>query len=292
MRVSSADSEQIRHDRVNLVRLVKRLETTADSKEWQEEMRKPSRTTWIKTQSMLQKLKFARKLLKTLELHDALEDSSTSTRFDEYENTIGRLEAAASEAHKRATPQSRRPRPILPTLPLPVLSVPTVAPELTQDVAVEIYSEESSAPVAEASQLSRKATMLAAPAVRPPLDPTSSLLPASAPRTSDRLSNPSGTPAFLQNSASLQDEMADQILQMATQLKRNAIQLGTSLEEDKSIVKEAEDKMGHNFDVMSTARVRLRDHRGKSWGTTWLVLLSMLVAVIGFVLTFFVIRIT
>ena len=52
--MSFADSEQIRHDRVNLVRLVRRLEDAVESKEWYEDVRKPTRATWIKTQGMLQ----------------------------------------------------------------------------------------------------------------------------------------------------------------------------------------------------------------------------------------------
>ena len=79
---------------------------------------------------------------------------------------------------------------------------------------------------------------------------------------------------------------------MATQLKRNAMHFADSLEKDKAVVEGAHQKLERNYDVMTKERVRLRDHRSKSWGTTWLVMLSMLVAVIGFVLTFFVIRLT
>jgi hypothetical protein len=86
--------------------------------------------------------------------------------------------------------------------------------------------------------------------------------------------------------------MSEQLAQMAAQLKRNAVHFANALEKDKAVVEDAQGKMERNFDVLSKERVRLRDHRSKSWGTTWLVVLSMLVAAIGFVLTFFVIRIT
>ena len=79
---------------------------------------------------------------------------------------------------------------------------------------------------------------------------------------------------------------------MAAQLKRNAMHFSTSLADDKVVVQAAQEKLERNHDVMTKERVRLRDHRGKSWGTTWLVILSMVVAIIGFMLTFFVIRIT
>ena len=59
-----------------------------------------------------------------------------------------------------------------------------------------------------------------------------------------------------------------------------------------SVVQAAQEKLERNHDVMSTERVRLRDHRSKSWGTTWLVILSMVVAVVGFIMTFFIIKFT
>jgi hypothetical protein len=133
---------------------------------------------------------------------------------------------------------------------------------------------------------------LSSPPMQTSVDPTASLIPANAPSTTSKAPLSSGAPAFLQNSASLQEEMSEQLAQMAAQLKRNAVHFANALEKDKVVVEDAQGKMERNFDVLSKERVRLRDHRSKSWGTTWLVVLSMLVAAIGFVLTFFVIRIT
>lgn len=79
---------------------------------------------------------------------------------------------------------------------------------------------------------------------------------------------------------------------MATQLRRNAQHFASSLEADKAVVQAAQEKIERNHDVMQTERVRLRDHRAKSWGTTWITILSMVVVVIGFLLSFFVIRLT
>ncbi|EKM54769.1 uncharacterized protein PHACADRAFT_258841 [Phanerochaete carnosa HHB-10118-sp] len=101
-----------------------------------------------------------------------------------------------------------------------------------------------------------------------------------------------GKPAFLQNSAALQEEMSEQLVNMAAQLKRNMIHFAGALEKDKAVVQEAQEKVGRNYDMMTKERVRLRDHTSKSWGTTWLVILSMVVVVIGFILSFFVIRLT
>ena len=47
-------NEQVVHDRVNLLRLVRRLEKSIDSAEWLEDTRAPSRAAWIKTQGVMQ----------------------------------------------------------------------------------------------------------------------------------------------------------------------------------------------------------------------------------------------
>ena len=47
-------SEQVLHDRVNLHRLLRRLEKTVASPEWEAETRQPERAAWIKTKGMLQ----------------------------------------------------------------------------------------------------------------------------------------------------------------------------------------------------------------------------------------------
>ena len=99
-------------------------------------------------------------------------------------------------------------------------------------------------------------------------------------------------PAFLQTSAARHEELTAQHAAMAEQLKRNAVHFAGSLDKDKAVVLDAQEKIEKNYDTMSTERVRLRDHSSKSWGTTWLVILSMIVAAIGFILTFFVIRLT
>lgn len=47
-------AEQVLHDRINLLRLVRRLEKSVDSDEWLEDTREPSRAAWIKAQGVLQ----------------------------------------------------------------------------------------------------------------------------------------------------------------------------------------------------------------------------------------------
>ena len=79
---------------------------------------------------------------------------------------------------------------------------------------------------------------------------------------------------------------------MAVQLKRNALHFSETLEKDKAIVEEAQQKLEGNFDVMQKERIRLRDHRGKSGSTTWLVVGIVLTVALLFVMIVLLIRLT
>lgn len=77
---------------------------------------------------------------------------------------------------------------------------------------------------------------------------------------------------------------------MAQQLKRNAVHFSNSLEKDKAVVEDAQIKLEGNYEVMQKERVRLRDHRGKSWGTTCMVVGIVLLVLLVFMLMVSVIR--
>jgi SNARE protein 1 len=62
---------------------------------------------------------------------------------------------------------------------------------------------------------------------------------------------------------------------MAAQLKHNALYLSDSLAKDQTVVAEAEQKLEGNYTVMERERIKLRDHTGKSRGTTCLVLVIL-----------------
>ena len=53
-----------------------------------------------------------------------------------------------------------------------------------------------------------------------------------------------------------------------------------------------QEKVEGNFEFMKRERIRLRDFRGKSIGTTCLVAMSVIVVLIAFILMVFVIRLT
>ncbi len=66
----------------------------------------------------------------------------------------------------------------------------------------------------------------------------------------------------------------------------------TALAADQAVLHNAEEKIGTNYDVMKRERLRLRDHRGKSLGTTCLTITSVLVVAIAFLVVFFILRFT
>jgi len=235
-------------------------------------------------------------LLNNVELHE--DDPIASQRYEDLRRTLERLENVVIEVDTRVAPKPTRPVPILPTLPLPAL--PLSAHPLFPSVGLR---EDDSGVAASESTSHEEMSSIAAQdlllspsdtdsALRSgPINPGATLLPPNLP-SSPGTSTITGTPAFLQNSAALQEELSAQLAQMATQLKRNAVHFADSLEKDKSLLLDTQEKLERNHDVMKKERLRVRDHRSKSWGTTWIVLLSIVVAAVGFVLTFLVIRVT
>lgn len=99
-------------------------------------------------------------------------------------------------------------------------------------------------------------------------------------------------PRFLQNSSALQQELSDQLAQMATQLKRNALHFSDTLVKDQAVVEETQQKLEGNFDTMQKERIRLRDHSGKSSSTTCLVFFVVVTATLLVVLMAYIIRFT
>lgn len=100
------------------------------------------------------------------------------------------------------------------------------------------------------------------------------------------------TPTILQNSRALHEELSEQLAFMATQLRRNATHFSAALDKDKSVLETMQEKVEGNFAFMLRERVRLRDFRGKSGGTTCLVMASVVVVMIAFMIMVFIIRLT
>ncbi|CCL98191.1 uncharacterized protein FIBRA_00185 [Fibroporia radiculosa] len=306
-------SEQLVHDRINLFRLIRRLEKGVAAANWDVDGL-PPQLTWIKTQGTLQAsgheclqcLGYAslnsidRFAYRPSSLREGCSRMSSftktipSTRYDQLRSSLDNVENVVKEVDQRVAPKQSRPPSILHTLPPPILPV-SEGQEVIPDVSSTEGADIATVPGDETSNAAQN--LLLSPSdgdiLSPtgPMNPSSALLPPTFP-ASPAKTTVAATPAFLQNSAALQEELSAQLAQMATQLKRNAIHFSDSLEKDKALVQETQEKLERNFDVMKKERLRVRDHRSKSWGTTWIVLLSIVVAGVGFVLTFLVIRIT
>ncbi|GBE80409.1 hypothetical protein SCP_0301240 [Sparassis crispa] len=291
------DSEQTVHDRINLARLVRRLEKTVASEDWTDD-RHGLPPTWIKTRGTLQKLRHARKLLKNAELNEDLDNAAMFQRYEEMRRTLDRLENTVLEVDKRVSLKAIRPEAILPSLPIP--SAPTDVPQLSLEPMQSQCSPGLSSELAV--PLSAQDLLLSPsdePVLHHPLvESSGTILPPSfAPtptpaKATTSTSNLTPTPAFLQNSAAVHEELSAQLAQMATQLKRNALHFSGSLEADKAVVLAAQEKIERNHEVMTRERGRLKAVGGKTWSTTWIVISSLVVVLIAFVLTFLVIRIT
>lgn len=117
------------------------------------------------------------------------------------------------------------------------------------------------------------------------------------PETSDVAPTPikslrNGQPSFLSTSLETQEELSEQLAQMGRQLRLNAIHLSNSIAKEKGTMEDAADKLDRNLGTMTKERVRLRDHRGKSGSTTWMVVSAIVCVIVAWILMFFVIRLT
>lgn len=65
-----------------------------------------------------------------------------------------------------------------------------------------------------------------------------------------------------------------------------------SLEKDAVVVEETKQKLESNFDTMEVRRRELNAHRGRSWGTTWVVVGVVGTVVVVFAVLVVLIRLT
>lgn len=77
---------------------------------------------------------------------------------------------------------------------------------------------------------------------------------------------------------------------MAAQLKRNVQHFSVSLEKDKDVIEETQDKIDGNFSLMLKERIQLRDFRTRSKGSTWMVIGVVVIVLALFVVMVGVIR--
>jgi len=282
--MASSSSEQARHDRINLGRIVRRLDKSTGSDEWNDGV---ALELWIRAKAALQRVNYARKLLRNLEAEEFNPSASTTQYYNSLKEKLDRVEHFVQEIETRLAPKSTRMKPILPLIPVPPVEDTSGVPESGRSVQ-PLGKDEPSIPTDG---------LLLSPADDIPLPiipiPMPTLIPQtqpSAPTKSTTTASASGV--LLQNSQALHHELSDQLAQMATQLRRNAVHFSDTLAKDQDLVKETQEKLEGNYDVMKRERVRLRDHRGKSGSTTCLVVASIVGVLVVFFLMFLLIRLT
>ncbi|KAL4073787.1 hypothetical protein J3A83DRAFT_4371077 [Scleroderma citrinum] len=281
-------TEKTLHDRINLPRLVKRLESTVKENSWTVDG-PARRDSWIKARGTLQKIRHAHTLLKNVELDEPATTPASERHYQHIRTTLDRLETYMLKTEKQLAPPVQRPKLILPSIPPPIPRHSLVHKDSEQTPQVEIVlipaEGNPSTPEVEVNDL--------LPAT-PELSPTqntyiTSFNVSAAPPSS---SNITATPTILQNSRALQEELSEQLALMAAQLRRNATHFSDSLANDKAVVETMQEKLEGNFDFLKKQRIRLRDFRGKSGGTTCLVIMSVIVVLIAFIIMVLVIRVT
>ncbi|KAJ7680910.1 hypothetical protein DFH06DRAFT_1120486 [Mycena polygramma] len=277
------------HDEINLKRLIRRLEKSASDSQWTGS----SDETWIKVQGTLQKVKYARKLLGNVELEDADPTPKSVQKYADWRTKLNRIDTFMQDLEKRTAPKQTRPEPILPQIPTPP-DEPEPAPPPHQRAsppdAILVPGEDPSSAALPTDNLLFSVSDVArssfSSSVSPPL---TTLLPPSFP-TATKSTTTAVEPRLMQHANARQRDMAEQMHLMATQLKRNAVHFGELLAQDQRVVEETEQKLESNFGYMQKTRVRARDLRGKTGGTTCLVMLIVLIVTFLFMFMVSLIR--
>lgn len=272
------------HNEINLTRLVRRLEKTPapDTQSFENDQ-----DAWFASQAVLQRVKYARKLLKEVEMQYSADAQVSSEKFQKFEDLQSKLEDIYSQFSRIPEPQfAPQISPILPRIPKPKQELEvkddisgTPGPSLTLPPESALIPSEGS-----------WADSLPSP---PPTTTLPSLLEPSTPHTTTATSTAlPARPTFLQNSQQIQQELSDQLAQMATQLKRNAHHFTKALEDDKSVMELAEEKLDSNLGTMTKERGRLGTYSSSSRGTTWMTFGIVIFVFLVFMMMVAMIRLT
>ncbi|CAE7228563.1 unnamed protein product [Rhizoctonia solani] len=300
-------SSESSHNEVNLARLLRRLEKAVNSQDWSYQSLTESSTTWIRAEGMLQSLSYARKLLSSIR-ND--EDSPTSTASSsEYlqatENKIDALESVLNDVRLRAQPKKSKPPSYLSHVPPPkpkpkLVLQPTII--VTEEIkSPEEITSEALLPVGEEPEPRSPVSDLLPSTPLPQLDtkhirssttnsPSDSLFPRS--RLSAAASPSTDMPAFMHTSLQTQEDLSEQLAQMAAQLKRNAQTFAAQLHEDNALVQLAHDQLEGVHTRVKTERSTLRAFSGKSGYTTCMTIGIIIVVIISWVMMFLMIKVT
>ncbi|KAJ3568784.1 hypothetical protein NP233_g5492 [Leucocoprinus birnbaumii] len=288
--------EQATHDEVNLLRLVRRLEKSiASEKDWDDVASTQQEKAWLQALGTLQKVKHGRKLLRNLEDHDSQPSPKKARQRSDLKTKLDRVDLFMTEVRK---PDSSAALSELEAEAADRVEGAVSSPEHTHQEPLRLRNqiEGGSSEALSSSTLSPpppSATVLSSVSSLLPATPTAtSAFPISsstAISTSSSASNATKR-KHLQTTNALHEELSNQLAEMAAQLKRNAQHFANSLEEEKPLVEMTSEKLEENFGTMLKERIRLRDFRLKSKGSTWMVIGIVIAVLLLFVVMVGVIR--
>ncbi|KAJ3184191.1 hypothetical protein HDU87_005037 [Geranomyces variabilis] len=96
--------------------------------------------------------------------------------------------------------------------------------------------------------------------------------------------------AVLERDRKLQEQMTEEMIMKAAQLKKSAMAMGDQLKKDALIVDDATDHLSSNLTHLNSARTRLLQLNKTARTTTWMIWGSVFFVCIAFVFTFMVMR--
>ncbi|KAG9126648.1 hypothetical protein FRC07_002620 [Ceratobasidium sp. 392] len=308
-------SSDASHNQVNLARLLRRLEKAVDTQDWSYQNLTERSARWVQAEGMLQSVAYARQLLSSIRTSEGMEidgstDSIHDVRSQYLKNTeakINHVEAALADIKDRSQPSQSKPPSFLSHVP-PPRPKPAARPEIIVTSSAskpsELDSSDALLPAGEAqltlpspendllptTPVPEPEPKLSAP--NPSDSPRESLIPRSRPSESTSTAPLPDMPAFMHTSLQTQEDLSEQLAQMAAQLKRNAQTFAAQLHEDNALVQLAHDQLEGVHTRVKTERTTLRDFRGKSGYTTCMVMGAVVVVMISWVMMFFLIKVT
>ncbi|KEP54569.1 membrane fusion protein Use1 [Rhizoctonia solani 123E] len=298
------------HNEVNLARLLRRLEKAVNSQDWSYQSLAESSATWIRAEGMLQSVSYARKLLSVIK-NDEDRPISSPTSSSDYlqatENKIDALESVLNDVRSRAVPKRSklpsylshvpppRPKPVLQTSVTITLEEVKSPEEITSQALLPIEEPElePKSPVSDllpSTPLPHLATKFTGPGTSD--SPSDSLLPPRSRHSAAASPTTTDLPAFMHTSLQTQEDLSEQLAQMAAQLKRNAQTFAAQLHEDNALVQVAHDQLEGVHSRVKTEGGTLRAFRGKSGYTTCMTIGILLIVIISWVMMFFMIKVT
>ncbi|CAE6439090.1 unnamed protein product [Rhizoctonia solani] len=305
-------SSESSHNQVNLARLLRRLEKAVHNQDWSYQSLSESSAIWIQAEGMLQSVAYARKLLSSVRIDEDSAGSplpSSSDYLRATEDKIDALESVLNDVRSRAQPKKSKPPSYLSHVPppRPKLVVQPIVTITSEEVkSPEEMTSEALLPVEETwekgSELRSPASDLLPGTPLPYLEtkhtrPVSSeshseSLLSPRPRPSASASPTTDLPAFMHTSLQTQEDLSEQLAQMAAQLKRNAQTFAAQLHEDNALVQLAHDQLEGVHTRVKTERTTLRNFSSKSGYTTCMTIGIIIVVVISWVMMFLMIKVT